>query len=165
MTTRAPSAPWRRSLLTILLLLAVAAGLIWGVPRLVGNPGLPMGSSTRVLLTPPACDLNRGSCRLTQDDWTLEFSLGPAPIASLKPLQAELILSGLEARAVTLLLEGRDMYMGLNETRLEPTTSDSHWQGSTELAVCSTGRMVWRARVLVDTDNTNYETWFDFEAR
>lgn len=165
MTTCARCSTWRHPLLTILLLLAVAGGLLWGVPQLVDDSTLQATTGERTQLTPPACDLNRGACRLAQDDWTLEFSLGPTPIASLKTLQVDARLSGLEAQAVTVLLEGRDMYMGLNQTQLKPDLSTGHWQGNTELAVCSTGRMTWRARVLIDTDNDNYETWFDFEAR
>lgn len=164
MTTR-PSAILRPQALAILVLLAVGAGLLWGVPHLIDDPTLTNRTAERVRVTPPTCDLNAGSCRLTQDGWTLTFSLGPAPIASLKTLYADVAISGIDVEGVTLLLEGRDMYMGLNETRLQPETANHHWQGTTELAVCSTGRMTWRARLLIDTHSTNYETWFDFEAR
>lgn len=165
MTTPTAAATWRH-LTALALLLALVAGLLWGVPRLVEYSGLRQDSAPALVLTPSACDLNRGSCHAGQDGKTLEFSLGPAPIASLKPLRAEVRLKGIKARAVTLLLEGRDMYMGLNETRLVAQDGSDQWHGTTELAVCSTGRMVWRARLLIDADDNNdYETWFDFEAR
>lgn len=165
MTTRTAAATWR-PLAALMLLLALIAGLLWGVPRLVEYSGLRQDSAATLTLVPSTCDLNSGSCRAGQEGHALEFSLGPAPIASLKPLRAEVRLEGIKARAVTLLLEGRDMYMGLNETHLVAQDGDGVWHGTTELAVCSTGRMVWRARLLIDTDDNNdYETWFDFEAR
>lgn len=147
-----------RALITIALLASVGALVLW-LPAKFSEK-----SAVGIQLTPPACDLNSGPCRLQQGRIELVFSLGPTPLQSLKTLQAQLQIEGIEPERVLLSLEGRDMYMGLNRTELARNDAKS-WTGTTELAVCTTGRMVWRAHLLIQTNGEQYTTWFDFEAR
>jgi len=139
--------------------------LILGALTLLLPDRLQQSTPDSVQLTPPACDLNQGPCRLKQGDIELEFSLGPLPLRSMTALNAQLGVKGIEPERVRLSLEGREMYMGLNQAELTPTGSAGNWRGSTELAACTTGRMVWRARLTLHTNERQYETWFDFEAR
>lgn len=150
---------WLRPLFA-LVLVATLGALMLLLPGWL-NPDTSAG----VQLKPPACDLNQGPCRLKQGDIELEFSLGPAPIQSLQTLKAQLRFVGAELERVHLSLEGRDMYMGLNQAELTPTGTDGSWQGTTELAACTTGRMVWRARLTLESKHQQYTTWFDFEAK
>lgn len=115
-------------------------------------------------LTPPSCDIGEGRCTLEQNGLALSFELTPTPPSSAGPLAARLTTRGFSPRKVLLSLEGRDMYMGLNQTELLPAGGDI-WQGETQLAVCTTGEMVWRAILLIETEDRTYRTWFDFEAK
>ncbi|GGB95647.1 hypothetical protein GCM10011352_22170 [Marinobacterium zhoushanense] len=150
---------WIRPLFTIVLVATL------GTLTLLLPGWLQPETAEGIQLKPPACDLNQGSCRLKQGDIELAFSLGPAPIQSLQELTARLTLQGVDVERVHLSLEGRDMYMGLNQTELTPTGTDGGWQGTTELAACTTGSMVWRARLTLESKRQHYVTWFDFEAK
>lgn len=147
----------------LLGLLATACAAVFVIAIL---PGLlkPEEIQARVL-TPPACDISTQRCALEDQGIRLAFALTPTPVTSATPLNAQLEIEGLAARNVVLSLEGREMYMGINQTTLRPANTDSStWEGETELAVCTTGRMVWRAMLLIETDTNVYKTWFDFEA-
>ncbi|MBV1789589.1 hypothetical protein KQ940_16160 [Marinobacterium sp. D7] len=149
----------------IRLLFALVLVATLGTLMLLLPDWLQPESSVGIQLKPPACDLNQGACLLQQGDIELEFSLGPAPIQSLQTLTAQLRLTGAELERVHLSLEGRDMYMGLNQVALTPTGTNGIWHGNTELAACTTGRMVWRARLTLESKHQQYTTWFDFEAK
>ncbi|MBR9885361.1 MAG: hypothetical protein GYB21_17645 [Oceanospirillales bacterium] len=158
-STDAHTAPWMR-LLLIAALIAILIATTLYLPTWI-TPASPQG----ITLTPPTCDLNNGPCRLKQEGIALEFALTPTPIQSLATLNAQLDIHGTDIERATLSLEGRDMYMGLNQTELTATGNGNRWLGSTELAVCTTGRMVWRARLTLESKDRVYSTWFDFEAK
>lgn len=119
-----------------------------------------------IRLPPLPCDLHNGACIASRGNQQLQLSITPGPITSLTPLEIEVRLQQLEARQVILDLQGVEMYMGLNQVTLVQDPERQHiWRGVTELAVCSTGEMTWRAQVLVDTEDQLYSTEFDFDAR
>lgn len=117
-------------------------------------------------LPPLPCDLHTGACVASRGNQLLQLKLTPGPLQSLKPLTIEVRLQNLPARQVMLDLQGVEMYMGLNQTQLtqDPERPDI-WTGTTELAVCTTGEMTWRASIYVDTPEALYSTAFDFDAR
>lgn len=147
------------------LILPLAATLCAALFFIVVLPQLLTPEEAQTIeLMPPSCDIAEGRCTLKQDGLELSFELTPTPPSSARPLTAQLTTRGFSPRKVLLSLEGRDMYMGLNQTELQPA-GDSRWQGETQLAVCTTGSMVWRALLLIETDDKTYKTWFDFEAK
>ena len=60
----------------------------------------------------------------------------------------ELATSNTNITKVWVDLQGVDMYMGVNQFELVDT--GNAWQGITELAVCTTGKMRWLARVIIE---------------
>lgn len=119
-----------------------------------------------VFIPPLPCDLHQGRCIASSGKQVLQLSLTPGPLVSMQPLSIEVRLQHFDARQVMLDLQGIEMYMGLNQTQLQQDPErPGVWHGTTELAVCTTGDMTWRASVYIDTDDTLYSTHFDFDAR
>lgn len=118
-----------------------------------------------IKLPPLPCDLHTGACIASRGNQLLQLTLSPGPLKSLKPIEITVRLQHLEARQVMLDLQGVDMYMGLNQVQLiQDSERPEMWRGTTELAVCTTGEMTWRASVYVDTAEQLYSTAFDFDA-
>lgn len=119
-----------------------------------------------IRIPPLPCDLHTGDCIASRGNQQLQLSITPGPLESLKPLAVEVRLQQFDARQVMLDLQGVEMYMGINQVHLTQDEDRPHiWRGVTELAVCTTGEMTWRATVFVDTEEHLYSTEFDFDAR
>lgn len=119
-----------------------------------------------IKIPPLPCDLHTGACLASRGNQQLQLRVIPGPLESLKPLEVEVRLQQLDAQQVMLDLQGVDMYMGLNQIHLvQDEERDDIWRGTTELAVCTTGEMTWRASVFIDTPEHLYSTAFDFDAR
>jgi hypothetical protein len=69
----------------------------------------------------------------------------------MRPLHLEVVVEGAEASDVELDFRGVDMNMGLNRARLHGE-SDGVFEGEGMLPVCASGRMLWEARVLLQTE-------------
>jgi len=148
----------RRAVVIITLLLA-------GLAALMLLPEYLQQNSTAIELTPQPCDLHTGFCEAVLSEKRVRLSITPGPLHSMKPLQVLVQIEGIDAQAVLLDIQGRDMYMGINQTQLHSTDRTSgDWSGNTELAVCTTGEMTWRAYLIIDDSTTTYSTWFDFSA-
>lgn len=109
-----------------------------------------------------ACDLNRQACAATLPDGrrvTLEIS--PRPIPTVQALRVDVAVSGINARKVEVDFAGADMNMGYNRQSLT-ATSAGRYGGAAALPVCVTGRMAWRATVLVDTERGRIAAPFVF---
>lgn len=119
-----------------------------------------------VFIPPLPCNLHQGVCIASSGKQLLQLSLTPGPLVSMQPLDIEVRLQHIDARQVMLDLQGVEMYMGLNQTQLQQDPERPEiWRGTTELAVCTTGEMTWRASVYIDTPETLYSTHFEFDAR
>lgn len=105
------------------------------------------------------CDLQSGPCQTGR----FNVSLGPTPIESLKPLTLTLEDSDTSWEQITADLQGVDMYMGQNRIHLARTPSG--WQGTTELAVCTTGTMRWRLTLTLSKGEHHQQHLFEFDAR
>ena len=119
--------------------------------------------TAEVTVAPSAgCDLNQGACAANvPGGGRLQFALEPRPVAPVVPLQASVALEGLSAERVTLDFSGVDMNMGLNRTTLV-WARDRH-AGTVTLPVCVTGRMAWRATVIVESGRQRIAVPFTFE--
>lgn len=109
------------------------------------------------------CDINSGQCEVFRHDIQYRFTLGPMPARSLNnmTLTAETNLPGVDR--VWVDLQGADMYMGVNQFELH--ASKKAWEGSTQLAVCTTGTMTWLANVIFETDSEQKIVELRFDAR
>ncbi|WP_417581477.1 hypothetical protein [Nitrincola sp.] len=152
-----PSRQWMLLVLIALVLLALVV-----LPQWVDE----QRTEDSVFIPPLPCDLHQGGCIASAGKQVLQLNLSPKPLVSMQSLSIEVRLQHFDARQVMLDLQGVEMYMGLNQTALQqdPERPDV-WRGTTELAVCTTGEMTWRAIVYIDTADTLYSTHFDFEAR
>jgi hypothetical protein len=98
--------------------------------------------------TTASCEIDSGKCEFTLDQQDYQISFGPMPAKSLQPMRLELATSNRNITKVWVDLQGVDMYMGVNQFEL--TDIGNSWQGTTELAVCTTGKMRWLARVIIE---------------
>ena len=140
---------WLRGLAWVALLLLILAAAALTSQWLTASRGATVHD----------CDLQSGPCEMGN----FQVSLGPAPIASLKPLTLNLEGTDTAWEQVTADLQGADMYMGQNRITLNKTASG--WQGTTELAVCTTGTMRWRLTLTLSQGERHQQHLFEFDAR
>lgn len=116
------------------------------------------------LLPDPSCDIQRGPCALDlPDGGRLVLSLGDGPVPVLKPVPIDVQVNGLQPSKVEVDFAGVDMNMGLNRTELS-ASKPGNFTGSATLPVCVTGRMDWRATVMVETGRQRIAIPFVFES-
>jgi hypothetical protein len=110
-----------------------------------------------------ACDLRAGPCTSTlPDGGRVTLSIEPRSLPLARPLEIEVRLQGIEARDAAVDFVGVNMDMGLNRAPLEPA-GGGRFTGTGMLPVCSRNRMVWDARVLVETPGGLVAAPFRFE--
>ena len=98
--------------------------------------------------TTTGCAIDSGKCQFSHDQQDYQISFGPMPAKALQPMRLELATSNRNITKVWVDLQGVDMYMGVNQFELADTGNG--WQGTTELAVCTTGKMRWLARLIIE---------------
>ncbi len=116
-------------------------------------------------LTPTAgCDLNQQACHADMPGGGhIELALAPHPIPVVKPLQVTATIVGAAPDKVELDFQGVVMNMGFNRVTLAPA-GDGRYTGEATIPVCVTGRMLWRATVVVETASQRIAVPFLFEA-
>jgi len=144
-----------------LLALGLGIAVVWLPEQLK-----PQTPENQLLLTESGCSIKESTCRASLDTQTISVEVNPQAIRSTIPLTFTVHLDGIDADAVNLSLEGVDMFMGLNQTQLSPVQDKpGFWRGVTEIAICTTGEMMWRARVIAQQDQQQLEAHFDFSAK
>lgn len=151
----------KRSLFVDLAIIA-ALGLIAFLGYRYSPLLLPKADLT---LTPtPGCDLNQQACTADMGGGgRIELAIAPHPIPVIRPLKATVTLTGIVAGKVEVDFAGVAMDMGLNRITLA-STGAGIFTGETTIPVCVTGRMAWRATVVVETDRQRIAVPFQFEA-
>ncbi|PIE25519.1 MAG: hypothetical protein CSA60_00065 [Neptuniibacter caesariensis] len=150
--------------LQIALILAVIAGLAVALylPNLLQNEPL----QAHVLQTAPGCDLRVNSCIARTDQQAISLSIPTDTIHSAKPLPFVVTLSNIDADQVMIDLQGKEMFMGLNQTMMERVPgTQNQWQANVTLAVCTTGMMTWIAQITTAAGDVMTSAAFEFEAR
>lgn len=110
-----------------------------------------------------ACDLNTGPCHAElPGGGRLAFSITPRPVPALKTLGLEASVTGAPVQKVEVDFAGVDMKMGFNRPALN-STGPGTFSGQASLPVCTTGKMLWQATVLVDTGRQVIALPFRFE--
>ncbi len=112
------------------------------------------------------CDLNKQSCSVNMGEVSMTLDIQPRPVRSLVPLNYQLRINGTTASKVMINLQGSEMFMGINQTELTPVENKpGDFIGKGELAVCTTGEMLWRLTVSAETAAGPLTTWFEFRAK
>ncbi|WP_209022658.1 SCO family protein [Rhodocyclus gracilis] len=150
---------WGDIALALALVALVGGGAWWARSS---SPAAPNDAATNA-----NCDLNAGACALRlPDGGTLDLSITPRPIAPLQPLELRVNVRSSNVRPLAIDFRGVDMDMGQLRVRLIPTREgDGHFAATTQLPVCSTGRMRWQAHIeLEDASGAKFSTEFLFAA-
>lgn len=93
---------------------------------------------------------------------SMQFDKKDAP--SEKPIAMTLTFSK-PVSDVQVVIEGRDMYMGVIPVSIKPIKNDNMtYLGSLIYGSCASGYMVWRAIITYKQDGTTHQVWFDFLA-
>lgn len=151
----------KRSLLVDIAII-LALGLIAFLGYRYSPLLLPKADLT--LAPTPGCDLNQQACAAEMaGGGRIELAIAPHPIPVIRPLQATVTLVGMTASKVDVDFAGVAMDMGLNRITLAPAGAGT-FAGETTIPVCVTGRMLWRATVVVETDRQRIAVPFQFEA-
>ncbi|BBB30175.1 hypothetical protein [Neptunomonas japonica] len=135
--------------------------LLWKLPDMLEST-----QSSRLLTVVEPCDLKQSDCKAKYDKKSISLNVSPSFIPSMAPLTFTVVLDNIQAKTVILELKGKEMFMGINKVQLSPLPDGITWKGTTELAVCVTGSMVWLASVLTYTDSTTepHKATFEFES-
>lgn len=145
----------------IVLLLGVLLFLLM-LPEIIQKQQQPV-----LFLISEPCDLKETSCTATKGNKSISLEITPGNIASLVPLTFLVTLKNIQAQSVVLDIKGKEMFMGINQIKLLPTSGENMWTGTTELAVCTTGMTTWTASILAYPDQSTEPeiATFEFESK
>jgi hypothetical protein len=123
---------------------------------------LPKANVTLALGTD--CNLQYETCSLQIDtSKTVSFSITPKSIPVLKDLSLTVLIQGINANAVSISFVGVNMDMGLNHVQLT-RVDKAHWQGIGQIPICSHGKMLWEAQVILHTPQGVIKAPFQFSS-
>lgn len=153
----------RSFLVDILIVLALA--LVAVIGYLASPLLLPKSDVTAALVA--GCDLNRGICAATlADGERIELSLSPRPVPVVRPMGIEATLTGFGTERidnVEIDFAGVTMNMGYNRVALAPAGA-GRYTGEATIPVCVSGRMTWRATLIVTAGRRTISVPFPFDA-
>ena len=155
-----PHRPAYFSLANLALVLALACAVTLGYKL---SP-LLQASAEQTVEPVAGCDLNAQACAAElPGGGRLELSITPRPIPVVKPLQVSVHLVGMTAETIEIDFAGVSMDMGYHRQRL---AGDGHgeFSGAAMLPVCITGRMAWRATLLIENGRQRIAVPFVFDA-
>jgi len=111
---------------------------------------LLLPKSDLVVEPDPACDLQRGPCRVAlPDGGSVELAMGSLPIPLVRPFEARITTEGVTPTRVEVDFSGVDMNMGYNRPRFAER-GHGVYAAEVTLPVCITGQMEWQATVLIE---------------
>jgi len=148
----------------IILVIIIGLGSVIYLPQLLQETP----PHTRQLLTAPECDLHQGKCSAATANKgkQVELSIIAEEISSSKPLLFDVTLDNITADQVMVDLQGKTMYMGINQTLLSKIPgTENRWQGSITLPLCTTGKMTWISSIKIEEQGQVTQANFEFDAR
>ncbi|WP_415881624.1 hypothetical protein [Neptuniibacter sp. QD34_54] len=146
----------------IIFVIIIGLGSVIYLPQLLQETP----PHTRQLLTAPECDLHQGKCLAADDNQQVELSIVAEEISSSKPLLFDVTIENIAAEQVLVDLQGKSMYMGINQTLLTKIPgTDNRWQGSITLPICTTGKMTWVSSIKIEEQGQVTQADFEFDAR
>jgi hypothetical protein len=148
------------------LLVDIAIILALGLIAVIGYKYSPLLLPKADLTLAPAddCDLNQRACAANvPGGGRIELDIAPHPIPVINPMHVTATIGGIAPDKVELDFQGVVMEMGFNRIPLLPT-GEGRYVGEVSIPVCVTGRMLWRATLVVETDSKRIAVPFLFEA-
>lgn len=128
------------SLAALLVVIAVVAG--WWLTLSVSEASMQALN----------CDLNQGECKaLSAQGQSISLQITPKPVPILKPIQIEAQLQGFTSQPeqIQVVLEGLNMYMGMQRAWLKPSTNNGHYSGTLQIPSCQEHDMQWKVTLLL----------------
>jgi len=113
------------------------------------------------------CNLSVGPCEFTTNAGVAWLELSPRPISSASPFQVGVSYPGDALSSIWIDLQGREMYMGINQVTLEWSDEgqSGHWQAEANLGICTTGTMRWVLNLILEQSDGQEVYQFEFDAR
>ncbi|WP_415900743.1 hypothetical protein [Neptuniibacter sp. QD48_11] len=146
----------------IIFVIIIGLGSIIYLPQLLQETP----PHTRQLLTAPECNLHQGKCLAADNNQQVGLSIVAEEISSSKPLLFDVTIENIAAEQVLVDLQGKSMYMGVNQTLLTKIPgTDNRWQGSITLPICTTGKMTWVSSIKIEEQGQITQANFEFDAR
>ncbi|WP_006786345.1 hypothetical protein [Thiorhodospira sibirica] len=139
-------------LVSLLLLGMLASGLWFS------------GFSTAQAVEAATCDLHQSECRapLHTGEAFAVLSITPRPIKTMTRQEISVQLEGISLSALLIDFSGVEMFMGLNQTRLQ-ADADGVLRGSIILPACMSAQMTWQVKLFSDTDKALLTAPFFFK--
>ncbi len=95
------------------------------------------------------CAPFEGECVGRKGDQSITLELGRDTIESMTEIPIRVRLDNMTADSLIVDFEGLHMYMGMVRTRLLPDDKGVY-QGTITLPECGTGKMLWKARAILE---------------
>lgn len=135
--TRLFAAIRRHRLPALALALSLACGAVLAYKLFASRP-----ADTRETLAPRLCTPADTPCSVSlPSGGRIDFSIAPAPIQPLIPLQLSVRLTDIDTDQIGVVFQGVEMDMGNLQTELKG--NGRHFTGQAMLPVCTTGAMRW----------------------
>jgi len=116
------------------------------------------------LMPVAGCDLHRQACMAeVPGGGRIGLEIAPHPIPVVQPMHITMTLANLPADKVEVDFAGETMNMGFNRVELKPE-AEGRYVGEATIPVCVTGRMTWKATVLVEGAQRRIAVPFLFDA-
>lgn len=145
----------------VLILLAFLVGVGGYLAFHSWPPSLGKSANLLPLQSESNCFLQQQACLATAGQAQVHLRLAPQPVPLMKPIQAFLQVKGLnDLETITLKVDGLNMYMGFQEVQLSKQT-DTEWEGSFSLPICSETEMHWRVTATLKTKQQGYQADFN----
>jgi hypothetical protein len=113
-------------------------------------------------VTPIPCDLQLGKCEFETTTGVATLELTPTRVSSAAPFKLSVSYPGDAPTAVWVDLQGKEMYMGVNQPHLERQAE--LWSAEANLGVCTTGTMRWVLNLVVELQTKQQIYQFEFDA-
>ena len=104
-----------------------------------------------------------GQCIGQKGNQTITVDLRDEVIESMTEIPIRVRLDNMTGDSLIVDFEGLEMYMGVVRTQLVPN-AQGVYQGTITLPECGTGKMLWRARAIIDNGTSREGIKFDFWA-
>lgn len=140
----------------------VVAGSVIALALLVGFV-LYFTSANQSAAVTVACPIAQQVCEFSTPYGEARFELTPQPPSSKAPIAFELRLSAEQPQRVWIDLQGKEMYMGVNQTNLK--FESGSWSALGTLGVCTTGTMRWVLALILERGDEQQIYNFEFDAR
>lgn len=108
------------------------------------------------------CPVTQQICRFETPFGQASFSLLPQPPSSKAGISYELSLDGQQPDKAWVDLQGKEMYMGVNQTNL--ALANNRWSAPATLGVCTTGEMRWILTLILERAEQQKIYRFEFDA-